>query len=170
MFSARPEDGGTWPIPATDWRAGWRQSRISKGVNPSLTALTGCAAQRLDGHNWPAMLVEHACMGIGQVTAIAVRAVLLLSLSLGGCANSSSSLMDARAEAPSPQQKYLPVEDLPPKREKPAMTADEQAKLKKELTAARDRQAASAKAQGGAAPAKPMKPHPVQPTNQAVRQ
>ena len=120
------------------------------------------------------MLAEHACMGIayvnGQVTALAVRAVLLSSLSLGGCASSSSSLMDARAEAPSPQQKYLPVEDLPPKREKPAMTADEQAKLKNELTAARDRQAASAKAQASAAPAKPTKPHPVQPTNQAVRQ
>jgi len=119
------------------------------------------------------MLAEHACMGIayvnGQVTALAVRAVLFSCLSLGGCASSSSSLMDARAEAPSPQQKYLPVED-PPKREKPAMTADEQAKLKKELTAARDRQAASAKGQGSAAPAKPMKPHPVQPTNQAVRQ
>ena len=119
------------------------------------------------------MLAEHACMGIayvnGQVTALAVRAVLLSRLSLGGCASSSSSF-DARAEAPSPQQKYLPVEDLPPKREKPAMTADEQAKLKKELTAARDRQAASAKAQGSAGPAKPMKPHPVQPTNQAVRQ
>jgi hypothetical protein len=50
------------------------------------------------------------------------------------------------------------------------MTADEQAKLKTELTAARDRQAASAKAQASAAPAKPTKPHPVQPTNQAVRQ
>jgi hypothetical protein len=125
----------------------------------------------------------------GQVTALAVRAVLLSSLSLGGCASSSSSLMDARAcrvrhrardcarlcrrrcKAPSPQQKYLPVEDLPPKREKPAMTADEQAKLKKELTAA----AATArrhplKAKEALRPAKPMKPHPVQPTNQAVRQ
>jgi hypothetical protein len=109
--------------------------------------------------------------GDGQVTALAVRTVLLSSLSLGGCASSSSSLMDARAEAPSPQQKYLPVEDLPPKREKPAMTPDEQAKVKNELTAARDRQAAPPKAQGNAAPpAKPMKPHPVQPTNQAVRQ
>ena len=100
---------------------------------------------------------------------VAAGAVILLCLS-PGCASSSSSLMDARAEAPSPQQKYLPVEDLPPKREKPAMTADEQAKLKKELTAARDRQATSAKAQGSATPVKPMKPHPDQRTNQAVRQ
>jgi hypothetical protein len=77
--------------------------------------------------------------------------------------------MNALAEAPSPQQKYMPVEDLPPKREKPAMTADEQAKLKNELIAARDRQSASATAQGSA-PAKPLKPHAVQPTNQAVRE
>jgi hypothetical protein len=121
------------------------------------------------------MLTEHAYVGIayvnGQVTALTVGAVLLSSLSLGGCASSSSSLMDARAEAPLLQQKYLPVEDIPPKREKPAMTADEQAKVKNELTAARDRQAASAaKPQGNAAPAKPIKPHPVQPTNQTVRQ
>ena len=101
---------------------------------------------------------------------VVAGAVVLLSLSLGGCATSSSSLMDARAETLTLQQKYLPVEDLPPKREKPAMTADEQAKLKNELMAARERQAVSAKAQGSAAPAKPIKPNAVQPTNQAVRQ
>jgi hypothetical protein len=47
------------------------------------------------------------------------------------------------------------VEDLPPKREKPAMTADERLKLQKELTAARDRQAPKAK--GGTASPQPMK-------------
>jgi hypothetical protein len=82
----------------------------------------------------------------GKVTALAAVALLLLGLSLGGCATSTagSSLMDARAEAPAlPKTSvYLPVEDLPPKSEKPAMTADEQSKLKKELIAARDRQAA----------------------------
>ena len=41
---------------------------------------------------------------------------------------------------------YLPVEDLPPRDEKPAMTADERLKLQKELIAARDRQASRAKA------------------------
>ena len=78
--------------------------------------------------------------------------------------------MDARAEAPAPSHtsSYPAVEDLPPKRE--IMAADEQLKLKKELSAARDRQAASVKAQGGAAPAKPMKPKAVQPANQVVRQ
>jgi hypothetical protein len=57
-------------------------------------------------------------------------------------------IMDARAEAPAPSKtsSYPAVEDLPPKRE--IMAADEQLKLKKELSAARDRQAASVKAQG----------------------
>jgi len=67
--------------------------------------------------------------------------------------------MDARAEAPAPPKAsaYLPVEDLPPKREMPAMTPDERSKLQKELIAARDRQSAAAKAQG-ATPAEPAKP------------
>ena len=76
----------------------------------------------------------------------AAGAVLLLGLSLGGCASSNSSLMDARAEAPTPAPKYLAVEDVPPKPEKPSMTADEQAKLKKQLLNARDRQSAAVKA------------------------
>src|SRR5258708_37042489 len=88
-------------------------------------------------------------------------AALLYCLSLGGCATSTgSSLMDARAEAPARPKTsgYPAVEDLPPKREKPAMTADERLKLQKELTAARDRQASRAKAKGGAASPKPKKP------------
>jgi hypothetical protein len=68
-------------------------------------------------------------------------------------------LREARAEAPIPPKTsaYLPVEDLPSPREKPAMTPDERLKLKNELTAARDRQAAAGKAQGAAItePAKP---------------
>ncbi len=64
--------------------------------------------------------------------------------------------MDARAEAPMPPKTgaYLPVEDLPPPREMSVMTQDERSKLKKELIAARDRQAAAAKAQG-TEPSKP---------------
>ena len=97
-----------------------------------------------------------------QITALAAGALLLLSLSLGGCAtsNAGSSLMDARAEAPTPPKTsvYLAVEDLPPRREKPAMTPDERWKLQKELIALRDRQAAAGKARGGAARAEPLKP------------
>ena len=88
----------------------------------------------------------------GQIRALAAGVLLLLTFSLGGCATSTAgpSLMDARAETPAPRKTsgYLPVEDLPPPRE--IMTADERLKLQKELTAARDRQAAALKARGGA--------------------
>jgi len=98
----------------------------------------------------------------GRTTSLAMVALLLSGLSLGGCATSSvgSSLMDARAQATAPPKTsaYLPVEDLPPKREKPAMTPDERSKLQKELIAARDRQTSDVKARGGAAPPKTIKP------------
>jgi hypothetical protein len=88
-----------------------------------------------------------------KITAFAAGALLLSSLSLGGCATSTagSSLMDARAEAPAVPKTsvYRPVGDLPPKRAVPAMTADERLKLQKELIAARDRQASAGKAKGG---------------------
>ena len=84
-----------------------------------------------------------------KISAFATAALLLSSLSLGGCITSTagSSLMDARAEAPAlPKTSvYLPVEDLPPK---PTMTADERSKLQKELIAVRDRQAFDGKARG----------------------
>ena len=54
---------------------------------------------------------------------------------------------------------HLSVEDLPPKREMPAMTPDERSKLQKELIAARDRQAVKpVKKPEGAAQAEPSKP------------
>jgi hypothetical protein len=98
-----------------------------------------------------------------QVTAPAAGSLLLLlSLSLGGCATSTagSSPMNARAEASALPKMggYPPAKDLPPKRETRAMTPDERLKLQKELIAARDRQAAAAKARGGAARGKPVKP------------
>jgi hypothetical protein len=96
-----------------------------------------------------------------QITALAAGTLLMLSLSLGGCATSTGgSPMDARAEAPVPPKTsvYLPVEDLPPQREKPAMTPDERVKLQKELIATRDRQAPGGKARAHAAPAQPAKP------------
>jgi hypothetical protein len=106
-------------------------------------------------------------MGIAYVSnerkmAFATAVLLLSGLSLGGCATSTAglSLMDARAQAPAPPKTsvYPLLEDLPAKREKPAMTPDERLKLQKELIAARDRQAPSGKARGGAARAQPMKP------------
>ena len=82
-----------------------------------------------------------------RFTALAA-AVLLSILSLGGCVTSTP--MDARAEVPGPPKPtaYLPVEDVPPRPEKPAMTADEQSKLKKELAAARAQQMPKDKAKG----------------------
>jgi hypothetical protein len=97
-----------------------------------------------------------------KISAFAATALLLSSLSLGGCTTSApgSSLMDARAEVPAPPKTsgYPLVEDLPPERENPAMTPDEQLKLKKELSATRDRQAPKVKAKGDAAHAEPVKP------------
>ena len=119
-----------------------------------------------ESHNWSAMRVEYARMGIAyvsrQIRALAAGA--LLALSLGGCATSTAnpSLVDARAEASAPRKTggYLSLEVLPPSRE---TTIADELKLKKELTAARDRQAAAIKAREGA-------PQTVQPTNDAVRQ
>ena len=114
------------------------------------------------------MRVEQTRMAIayvnGQRRALAAGALLSLTLSLGGCATSTagSSQMDARAEALAPLKKsaYPRLEDQPQSREN--VSADE-LKLKKELTAARDRQAAAVKAREGT-------PQTVQPTDQAIRQ
>jgi hypothetical protein len=98
-----------------------------------------------------------------RVAPRAAGALLLLSLSLGGCASSTvadSSVMDARAELtdhPKTTGGYPAVEDVPPRPDKPAMTADEQLKLKKELIAVRDQQA-KFKAKEDAARADPVKP------------
>jgi hypothetical protein len=76
-----------------------------------------------------------------------LRALLLMSLLL--------SLSAASAESPVPKKPdgYLPVEDVP-KREDPAMSPDDRAKLVKDLAAARDRQAPH-KPKDGTKPAKP---------------
>jgi hypothetical protein len=87
-------------------------------------------------------------------------ALLFSSLTLGGCATSGtgSSLMDARAEAPTIPNAYHAIQDPPPDRTNIAMTPDERSKLKQELIAARDHQAAVAKTQGSIAPFEPTKP------------
>jgi hypothetical protein len=105
--------------------------------------------------------VERLGRRMQELRALAAAALLLHCLSLGGCATSTtgSSPMDARAEGSARPKTsgYLPIEDLPPKREKPAMTVDERLKLQKELTAARDRQAPNVKAKGGTASPQPIK-------------
>ena len=81
----------------------------------------------------------------GRFTVLAASARLLSVVSLAP--------LDARAEEPGRPKTtgYPAVEDVPPRPEKPAMTADEQLKLKKELSAARDRRTAAGKVRGGAA-------------------
>jgi hypothetical protein len=71
----------------------------------------------------------------GRFTALAASAMLLFVVSL--------EPFGARAEETGRPKttNYPAVEDVPPRPDKPAMTADEQLKLKKELSAARDRQA-----------------------------
>jgi hypothetical protein len=85
----------------------------------------------------------------GKFTASVGTALLLSCCSIGGCATSTvgSSAMDAHAEAPSKTIGLSALEEGPPQRETPGMTADERLKLRNELIAARDRQASKAKGQ-----------------------
>ena len=84
-----------------------------------------------------------------RFTALAASAVLLSVVSLAP--------HGARAEEQGrPKTGYPAVQDTPPRPEKPAMTADELSKLKKELNATRDRQAPKGKSGAGAG--QPVKP------------
>ena len=82
-----------------------------------------------------------------QIRALTVGA--LLALTLGGCANSIADMplvgtpADAQAR-PKEAGSYLPVHDIPPNRDEAAMPPAEQAKLQRELAAAREQQAAAA--------------------------
>ena len=83
-------------------------------------------------------------------------ALLTSALALGGCATSIADLplIGTPTDAPArPKQSgaYLPVEDLPPNRDEAAIAPAEQAKIKAELLAARDRQASSTAAKDQAA-------------------
>ena len=82
-----------------------------------------------------------------KTSAVAVG-VLLLALTLGGCATSIADLplVGTPADAPARPKEagaYLPVHDLPPDRDEAAMAPSEQAKVLRELAAARDRQAST---------------------------
>jgi hypothetical protein len=83
-------------------------------------------------------------------------ALLMTALTLGGCATSIADLplVGTPADAPGRPKEagsYLPVEDLPPNRDEAAIAPAEQAKIKSELLAARDRQASAAAAKDQAA-------------------
>ncbi|MGZ5940757.1 MAG: hypothetical protein ACXWLD_12140 [Rhizomicrobium sp.] len=90
-----------------------------------------------------------------QNRAWVVGTLLLSAVALGGCSSSIADmpLLGTPADAPARPKEaggYLPVHDLPPDREEAALPPAEQAKIEKELIAARDRQAsaAAAKEQG----------------------
>jgi hypothetical protein len=90
-----------------------------------------------------------------QNRAWVVGALLLSAVALGGCSSSIADmpLLGTPADAPARPKEaggYLPVHDLPPDRQEAALPPAEQAKIEKELIAARDRQAsaAGAKEQG----------------------
>jgi hypothetical protein len=86
----------------------------------------------------------------GRFIALTASAILLSIVSLVP--------LSSRAEEPGRPKAtgYPDVEDVPPRPEKPAMTAEELAKLKKDLSATRDRHAPDAKAK--AHPAPPVRP------------
>jgi hypothetical protein len=79
--------------------------------------------------------------------ALALGALLLSALALGGCSMSIADLpslgpSDA-PERPKDGPGYLPVHDLPPDRAEPELPPAERAKIQAELVAARDRQASA---------------------------
>jgi hypothetical protein len=86
----------------------------------------------------------------GRFIVLPVSAILLSVVSLG-------PLGAVAEERGHPKTTGYPaLEDMPPRLEKPAMTADEQLKLKKALSATRDRQAPKGKSRAGAG--QPVKP------------
>ena len=88
-------------------------------------------------------------MSIGRTKrALALGALLLSALALGGCSTSIADLPlgGTPADAPSAPKEasaYLPVNQLPPDRDETAMDPAQRAKIQKELLAARDRQAST---------------------------
>jgi hypothetical protein len=88
-------------------------------------------------------------MSVDRGKRVLVGGALLLSaLALGGCSTSIADLplIGTPADAPGRSKdagNYLPVENLPPNRDETAIAPDEQAQIKAELLAARDRQASA---------------------------
>jgi hypothetical protein len=77
---------------------------------------------------------------------LAVGALLLSALALGGCSTSIGDmpLAGTPADAPAASREaspYLPVNELPPERDEAVIDPAQRAKIQKELVAARDRQA-----------------------------
>jgi hypothetical protein len=87
--------------------------------------------------------------------ALAVGALLLSALALGGCSISIADLPLVGTPADAPERPkeagaYLPVNQLPPDRDEAAIDPAQRAKIRAELLAARDRQASATAAQAQA--------------------
>jgi hypothetical protein len=82
------------------------------------------------------------------IGAWGAAALLLAALALAGCSTSIAEIPigSAASETRAPGT-YLPVNETPPAREEAAMDPAEQAKVQKELIAARERQASAGKDQ-----------------------
>lgn len=96
----------------------------------------------------------------GHKRLLVAGALVACALALAGCSTSIADLpiVGTPADAPARPKEpgsYLPVNNLPPDRDENAMDDPTRAKLKAELAAARDRQAAAAAA--NATPASPPK-------------
>jgi hypothetical protein len=88
--------------------------------------------------------------------ALALGALLMSALALGGCSISIADLPLAGTPADAPARSketgaYLPVNELPPDREEAAMNPAERVKIQSELVAARERQASAPAAKDPAA-------------------
>lgn len=85
-----------------------------------------------------------------NMRALALGALLLSAVALGGCSSTSIAdlpMVGTPADAPARPKEaggYLPVHDVPPAREEAAIPPAERAKIEAELIAARDRQASVA--------------------------
>jgi len=87
--------------------------------------------------------------------ALALGALLMSALALGGCSTSIADLPlgGTPADAPARPKEtgaFLPVNQLPPDREEAAMNPAERAKIQSELVAARERQASATAAKDAA--------------------
>ena len=137
-----------------------------RGPNQGRTkARSGRGSDPIAGIRWPhirpyLVTIGEQCWQMPKCErfkAFNAAAVLLSILALGACVTSTS--MDARAEMPDHPETagFMALENVPARPDRPAMTAEEQSKLKKELSAARDRQSTAAKARD-AKRAEPVKP------------
>lgn len=99
-----------------------------------------------------AIFVGHQMQRVRQSPALA--GLLLLGLALGGCASTIADAplvgLPANTPArPATPAEYLPVHDVPAPRPETVLDQAQRDKLEKDLLAARDRQASSAKAAQG---------------------